>query len=466
MLALFTAPSMAAGVSPYLPLKMAPEFEHLVERLLAKTDKADVMVKPYKAVDILRLLPQVQTSDPVLYQQINGYLKRFKKKAGKTHSKVQLSLTSREKTLANQRGQNTENWLQIEGQAFYEVNPYLRFSGGGILNDENAIPTNTMMSFGYHYAQVDIGYREHWYSPFNNGAMLISSHAEPTPTITISNYEPFTDFRVRYEMFLSKMDEQAAIKLGEQSTPGKPYLAGMHLSFALTDNFTIGLNRLMQFGGGLRSVGAKDVWQAFFDPVNKDNAQSGTDDFDDPNYEFGDQMASITAKYNFSIFDFPVSIYGEYGGEDSAHHKNYRLGNLTQSVGIFLPDVGDDHSLRFEVNDWHDQWYVHHLYSEGNSVDGHVIGHWGGDERVFGKADGATVYQLDWNWRYSSEKTLATQFKRITNDTQFVADYVPGYEIKTRYSQFINNSFWGAELYMGRTVFDKNFVRISAFYNW
>ncbi|MEI8654056.1 capsule assembly Wzi family protein [Pseudoalteromonas sp. Hal273] len=100
--------------------------------------------------------------------------------------------------------------------------------------------------------------------------MLLSTHAKTTPSITLSNVEPITSFNIRYDMFISKMTEQRGIlKEGRQTgvdrvyEPGKPYLFGLHTSFAATDNLTIGLSRLMQFGGGPRTVTLKDFAEGF-----------------------------------------------------------------------------------------------------------------------------------------------------------------------------------------------------------
>jgi len=97
----FSVSAIAGSVSPYLPLKSAPEFEHLIEVLLAKAPNADLMSKPYKAVDIDRLNDSIKDIDPILHKKIKRYLARYKQGAGLTPvHKSTLYLTSVGKILA------------------------------------------------------------------------------------------------------------------------------------------------------------------------------------------------------------------------------------------------------------------------------------------------------------------------------------------------------------------------------
>ena len=461
----FSVSAIAGGVSPYLPLKSAPEFEHLIEVLLAKAPNADLMSKPYKAVDIDRLNDSIKDIDPILHKKIKRYLARYKQGAGLTRAKLKLSYSSQEHTLPNERGQDIGDVIQAELDGFWLAHENVLFSGAFIATDEDFIPINTMMSIGNEYAQVDVGYKEHWYSPFNDSAMLISTHAKTYPSISVSNYQPLTSFRFRYDFFLMKMDEQEAIRLGDTREPGRPFLAGTHFSIAPWENITIGFNRLFQFGGGPREVDFKDFLKAFFDPVGKDNNKS-SDDFDDPNFEFGDQLASLTVKYNFDLFSQVGSFYGEYAGEDTAGHKNYKLGNTSFSFGLFLPHLTEKSSLRLEHSVWQNAWYENHIYSDGNRNDGHVIGHWGGDERLDSSDAGSKSYHVNWIYNLSPTDVLDTKLRFIDNKPRDYNDYVLGYELDVRYSRFIDNAFWGLEFKAGRDVFDEDYYRVSVSYSY
>ena len=42
------------------------------------------------------------------------------------------------------------------------------------------------------YAQIDIGYRDHWLSPLTDSAMLLGTEAATMPSVTVSNYAPIS----------------------------------------------------------------------------------------------------------------------------------------------------------------------------------------------------------------------------------------------------------------------------------
>ncbi|WP_350657654.1 hypothetical protein, partial [Psychrobacter sp. S1-30-MNA-CIBAN-0213] len=79
--------------------------------------------------------------------------------------------------------------------------------------------------------------------------------------------------------FITQLSEQRGILKNKrvenaedrEYEPGKPYLFGLHTSLAITDNLTVSLSRLMQFGGGPRDVSLKDFAEGFFSPGSKDN---------------------------------------------------------------------------------------------------------------------------------------------------------------------------------------------------
>ena len=58
------------------------------------------------------------------------------------------------------------------------------------------------MSLGVDWAQIDIGYRDHWLSPMTDTSMLMSTEAPTMPSVTLSNYEPLTRLGFQYEFFL------------------------------------------------------------------------------------------------------------------------------------------------------------------------------------------------------------------------------------------------------------------------
>lgn len=72
---------------------------------------------------------------------------------------------------------------------------------GATFHDGGATATGTVLSTGLDVAQIDIGFREHWFSPFTNSAMIVSTEAEPRPSITVSNYAPISRLGFRYAVY-------------------------------------------------------------------------------------------------------------------------------------------------------------------------------------------------------------------------------------------------------------------------
>ncbi|MEM5481086.1 capsule assembly Wzi family protein [Pseudoalteromonas fuliginea] len=459
------------GVSPYLPLNQAPELEHQIQRLLAVSKNTHIMSKPYKAHDIYKVLQTVRHSYPELYQTLSYQISPYVQSDAGTFAKVTLAAGTKDKTLPNQRGQTTKTNLIVEGGAYANFGRYFGVSVAGIANEDEILPTQSFVYLGYKYAQLDIGYREHWYSPFNDSAMLLSTQAKTTPSITLSNVEPITSFNIRYDMFISKMTEQSGIrkgtikKEGNIFEAGKPYLFGLQTSFAATDNLTISLSRLMQFGGGPRSVTLKDFTEGFFKPSTRDNVRTSEQATVDENYELGDQIGSITFAYNTSIYTLPFELYGEVALEDTLGGGDR---NNSYSLGLYLPFLNSNHSLRLEHSNWQDKWYENQIYLDGNRNSGNVIGHWAGDEHDYTDYTPAKSMSVNWHWQLSKIESLNTTIRMLKNKR---SGYKTSYELQTAYTRKLSKPImgaksWGAELYQGKDVYGDTFARLGVFANF
>lgn len=455
----------ASGISPYLPLQLAPEVESHIEKLMALTPSAPLN-KPYKAKDLLSRIEQIKQSHPTLYTRLSSYLQRYKDSLVLSHLSAEIAISNDStKTLPNQRGDNIKSNYQVAMNGYAFVSPYFYASLGAAYGDETGLVHNSShIAFGFEYAQVEIGYREHWFSPFQDGAMLVSTNAEAEPSITISNATPITSWDIRYEIFYSELEQVEGIRLGDETFPGKPRHAGIHISLSPLENWTLGFNRTLQFGGGQRTVDFGDVFEAIFNPAGKDNVDGA--DGNDPNFEFGNQQASITSKVNFQVAGTPLSVYAEYGGEDTTSQSNFSLGNATVSLGIFAPQITDDIALRYEYTDWSSRWYVHHLYQEGYTNLGRVLGHWGADNRVFNDDTPADVHSMNLNWSVAENQLLDVTLRAIRNKSQLRFNYQNAYEVEAEYSYATPKGFYGVGVYAGKDVFGDNFGRVSGYYRW
>ena len=207
----------------------------------------------------------------------------------------------------------------------------------------------------------------------------------------------------------------------------------------------------------------------FFLPGGNDNVNAEETQKFGPNYEVGDQLASLSFDYKAAWFNQPFSFYGDVGLEDTLGGTR----NNSYNFGLYLPYLNENNSLRFENSRWQTEWYWSKLYSQGNTIDKQVLGHWGGEQRYFQHYPSAESQSINWVWQYSSSQNIDTTFRRIETEMdsngkigEASGPYSIGFELETRYTQQLKNGYWGIELYTGKTVFDDSFFRLGAFYGW
>src|SRR5205823_1994717 len=89
----------------------------------------------------------------------------------------------------------------------------------------------------------------------------------------------------------------------------------------------------------------------------------------------------------------PFSVYFEFAGNDTAGGNRLLFSKTDLSAGIHFPRVGP-FDVTYELSEWQPTRYVHRHsavqtgYREGITNYLLSIGHWFGDQRVFGDAVG------------------------------------------------------------------------------
>jgi len=459
-----------AAVSPYLPVKQNSAFELEVERLVTLTGYP-VLKKPYHIASLMSYVDKVKSTHPALYQRINRYIERYKTTVGVTHfqSNVRLS-NSNEKSLPNARGVTTESRFDLQATAFWQPNEYFIANvGGGYSAEEDFSPHGTFLSFGGSLMQVDIGYREHWLSPLQGSSQLVSTQAKPMLGVTLSNVEPLTDWNIMYELGFGQLDTTDGIVFDGATSTGKPGHLTMHLSAQLTDWWTVSGNRTMQFGGGDRgTLGLSDVWQAIIDPVSSDNC-GGSSDLQDCSQEFGNQQASMVSRMDLAWGETPYSLIIEIAGEDTNDFKAYKLGNKAYTVSVFIPYLSRSESLNVTAQYIEDAWYSHHLYRQGYRNDGHVIGHWWGDEKRVNDGIGARVVSVAYTKDLANSAQLRLEYNTIKNEyseSLAIPNYQRGHYLKADYQWVYKGQFLGLHLYAGKDLNGESFNSISFSRQW
>lgn len=457
-MAIAADPAAARGVSPYLPLNLEPEIERQIERVLILADKP-VMTRPIAAATVLDALPKACEVDAALCRRVEAYLQRYMRRSGVTRLRGELALTTGDsaRTIPNAHGMSVDSAWEVSAAAYYQPSDYLSFNVGGVAYDGEVTPTGTLVSLGWDKAQLDVGYRNHWFSPFTDSSKLISTQAPTMPSVTLSNYMPFRLLGFQYEVFLAEMSKSDRIAWQGGYTSGKPRLAGLHLQIEPVAGFALSANRVMQFGGGARGGQSfTDFIKALYKPQRYDNTNESlnTDE------EFGNQTAALTSRLLFPGRT-PFAVYFEYTGEDNSYNKNFRLGNVSLSMGLDFPLLWDRFDFTYETTDWQN-WDLHHVYQDGMVNEGHVIGHWFGDERSRLDGAGGQSHMLRLGWRPGSKGYAQARYRTLQNESYSTVRYQRLHELGLSYSWNWNSQLVGAELSGGRDVFGDSYARLAA----
>ncbi len=462
LLAILPGSAFGRGVTPYLPLNLEPEIERQIERVLILGDQP-VMRRPIAAATVLDALPKACKVDAVLCRQVRRYLSRYTHTFGITHASLEGATSSgagADAVAPNRYGMRENSAWDASAQVYWQPGDHLLVDVGAVAYEGKTSFSGSMVSLGWDFAQLDIGFRPHWFSPMSDSSMLMSTEAPTMPSVTLSNYRPLTRFGFHYELFAARMSNSNRIVFGKGFTSGSPRLAGFHLDAEPAEGWSIGVNRLMQYGGGARGGSSiSDLFRAFFNPSGFDNTSPalGTDQ------QVGNQEASVTSSLLFPG-KVPFSVYFEYAGEDTSRGRNYLLGNSALSAGIHFPLLWRHFDLTLETTEWQNAWYVHSVYLDGLTNYGKVIGNWFGDQRVPGDAVGGRSSMASLGWEPPFGGLVQLRYRTLQNQTygQFKG-YQRYRDISLGYSRPVLGVVAGGELDAGRDVFGGNFTRLAGF---
>lgn len=446
------------GVSPYLPLNLEPEIESQIERVLILADMP-VMTRPIAAATVLDALPKARKIDPALCQRVERYLGRFTHPEGIAHASVEGAASTgagKETVAPNRYGMREDSKWDVSAQGYAQLGDYVLLNAGANAYQGKTDFTGSILSLGFSYAQLDIGFRPHWFSPMSDSSMLMSTEAPTMPSVSLSNYERFTRFGLHYELFAARMSKSDDIVLGNGLVSGHPSLGGFHLDAEPATGWSIGVNRLFQYGGGaLGGDGLGRLFRGLFAPNAGHQSPIA-------NQQIGNQEASITSSLLFPG-RVPFSFYVEYAGEDTSRGKPYLLGNSALSVGIHFPRLWQHFDLTLETTEWQNLWYVHSVYLDGLTNYGRVVGNWFGDQRVFNDGVGGRSSTAKLGWEPPFGGLVQLQYRTLQNQLYTGHNYQRFNDISVGYSRPWKGVVVGADLDTGRDVFGGNFTRLAGF---
>ncbi len=454
--------NLVCSVSAYLPLNLEPEMDRQIERVLILADEP-ILKRPFAVALVEDALPEACKVDAVLCGKVRKYLERYQRDYAVTHASVAAAVSHGGNTaIPDEYGLMTRDDWQLSGQAYVQPNDYFLANVGVVAYAGRTAPTGSMLSFGTNWAQVDIGYRDHWWSPLTDSSMLQSTEAPTMPSVTLSNYEPLTRLGIQYEVFLAKMSDQPIVYNGLLGR-GNPRLFGTQFSIEPFPGWSVGINRTLQYGGadGLPSS-AHFLLSDYFHP-------SGTVQ------DQGNQEASYISRFIFPG-KTPFAVYFQYAGENTEDGGSYLLGNSSLSAGIDFPKIARYFDLTYEVSEWQNTWYTHFIYLGGMTNDGFVTGNWGADQRVFNDGIGARSQMLRLGWLPDFGGYLEERVRMLANQSYYAFGDARGYDpggvphpyhhyldFTLRYSRPVGDLTVGGELIVGRDVLGQSFSRLSGF---
>jgi hypothetical protein len=456
MLLAFHAVAVARGVTPYLPLNLEPEIEAQIERVLILADKP-VMRRPIAAATVLDALPKACRLDQALCQRVGRYLARYTHTSDLTHASIEGAAThGADTTLPDRYGLHNRSAWDASIGGYLQPGDYLLVSIGAVAYDGRQEYTGSMLSLGFSKAQLDIGYKPHWFSPLTDSSMLMSTEAPTMPSVSLSNYEPLTRLGLSYEIFEARMSKSDHILYQGTLASGYPRLGGIQFSMEPASGWSLGLNRLVQFGGGPRSGSVTDLFRALFNPSKYQSP--------DPNSRQNatNQEASVTSSLLFPG-KVPFAVYAEYAGEDTSRGRSYLLGNSALSWGVHFPRLGERLDLTLEASEWQNAWYVHTIWQDGMTNDGLVISNWFGDQRVLGDGVGgrSAMARLNWDAWFGGQVQL--RYRTLENQLYGVIPYQRYHEVSVGYSRPWKGIIIGGEFDSGSDVFGRSFSRLAGF---
>ena len=259
---------------------------------------------------------------------------------------------------------SSDSAWQATRSAYWQPSDHFILSLGGVAYEDEAVPTGSLLSMGFDFAQLDVGWREHWLSPFSHSAMIISTEAQTLPSITLSNYR-----RSRAGTAVRGVPgrDGASLTASASRTVSPPAIRVWQdcVSPSSRSGWSLSANRMMQFGGGERGG---DSFGYFLDALFKPHQNDNRSD-DQPEQEFGNQVAAWTSRFIFPGWT-PFAAYLEYAGEDNSYEGNFRLGNASLSMGLTFPRLWNRFDLTYEASEWQNAWYAHGIYLDGLTEDG------------------------------------------------------------------------------------------------
>jgi hypothetical protein len=477
-------PAWSGPLSAYLPLNLEPEMERQIERVLILADEP-ILKRPFPVELVKAALPAAGKVDPALAAKVQRYLERYEHDYGLTHASATGAATKGGKKTSsvgapgssdivpNEYGLPMSSHYDVSAQAYVQPSDYLLAAAGIVDYQGRRTPVGSILSAGFNWAQLDVGYRDHWFSPMTDSTMVMSTEAPTLLSATLSNWEPLTRLGLQYEFFLAKTDQTGSnsgglpgnnISYNGVESRGNPKVFGTQLSIEPFPGWSFGVNRLLQYGGG---SGLPSSAHFLLRDFVKTSGTSQTQ---------GKQEASYDTRFIFPG-KTPFAVYFQYAGTETTDGGSYLLGNSALSAGIDFPRIWRHFDATLEFSEWQNIWYTSYIFLDGTTNQGLVLGNWGADQRNFNDGVGARSAMMRIGWEPPFGGYLEERVRSLVNQTYYASGvtrvFSPGnpgpfpyhhyYNFEITYSHPWQAATLGGDVMYGRDVDGSTFLRLAAF---
>lgn len=224
------------------------------------------------------------------------------------------------------------------------------------------------LKFHTEYSDIMFGNVPLWWGQGYNGTLLLTDNIEPLTMLRLYKEDPFIlslpfnrQLILTYDFFITRLD-------ADRELP-RPVFWGLRIGFKPVPSWEIGIARTAMLGGGDRPVNLKTFAKSF--TGSGENTPS----------EAGNQIGGFDTNFTGHLRQQHFKIYAELYGEDEAGLFPSRYAYL---AGFHLPDIAGltGNSLRAEyasTTGWPRKrqgvWYTHHIYTDGYTYRGRIMGH-------------------------------------------------------------------------------------------
>lgn len=234
---------------------------------------------------------------------------------------------------------------------------------------------------------LSVGAFDRWWGPGWDGSLILSTNARPIPSLTVQRHlsDPFDNDWLRWLGPWQLLFSVGQLE-HDRDVPDALFM-GMRFAFRPVSALEIGLSRTAQWGG----QGRPEDLSTFGDLLlGRDNTGSaGITAANEP----GNQLGGLDVRWQSPLFDAPYALYAQVVGEDEAGglpSKDFAMAGI-ETWGAW-GERGASWRVRVEYADTavngflgdpaFNTTYRHHIYSDGYTYRGRIIGHsFGGDGR-------------------------------------------------------------------------------------